>query len=46
MYKFILRIARKDSKTEDLSLNSSLAILYGVSLASVRQLLKMYEVDR
>lgn len=45
MYKFILRITRKDS-TEDLSLNSSLAILYGVSLASVRQLLKMYEVDR
>lgn len=45
MYKFILRIARKDS-TEDLSLNSRLAILYGVSLASVRQLLKMYEVDR
>lgn len=45
MYKFILRIARKDN-TEDLSLNSSLAILYGVSLASVRQLLKMYEVDR
>lgn len=45
MYKFILQIARRDS-TEDLSLNSRLAILYGVSLASVRQLLKMYEVDR